>query len=207
MGEDQAFTAFVAEQIEQRQVEGHDDLLSHLMAPDETGARLAKDDIIATSILILNAGHEATVHALGNGVKSLLQMNMRPEPAEETAEEILRFDPPLHMFMRFVYEDMIFGGVPLKRGQQIGLSLGAATRDPDRFENPNRFNPNRADAGHVSFGAGAHFCLGAALARLEMQVALPVLFNRLPKLRLAAQPRYADRYHFHGLEQLEVAWT
>ena len=132
---------------------------------------------------------------------------MRPEPAEEVAEEILRFDPPLHMFMRFAYEDMIFCGIPMKRGQQVALSLGAATRDPDRFENSDKFNPNRADAGHVSFGAGAHFWLGAALARLEMQVALHVLFDRLPKLRLTAQSRYADRYHFHGLERLEFAWT
>ncbi len=201
-----AFNAYIAEEVAARRAAPREDLLTLLTRPDEKGEALADADIITTAILILNAGHEATVHALGNGVKALLEAGVRPDGGEAVGEEILRYDPPLHMFTRYVYEDMDFGGVPLRRGQVIGLSLGAAARDPGRFERPGDFWPDRPDGGHVSFGAGTHFCLGAPLARLEMQVALPILFERLPKLRLAARPRYADRYHFHGLEALEARW-
>lgn len=201
-----AFSAFIAAEVAARRKAPRDDLLTLLTYPDQKGAALADADIVATSILILNAGHEATAHALGNGVKALLEAGGKPDGGEATGEEILRFDPPLHMFTRHVYEDTDLSGVPLKRGQVIGLSLGAATRDPGRFERADAFLPDRPDGGHVSFGAGAHFCLGAPLARLEMEVALPILFERLPRLRLTGAPRYADRYHFRGLEALEAAW-
>lgn len=201
-----AFSAYLAEEVAQRRAAPRDDLLTLLTQADERGEALAGPDIVTTAILLLNAGHEATVHALGNGVKALLETDLRPDGTDEVGEEILRYDPPLHMFTRYVYENMIFANTPLKRGQVVGLSLGAATRDPARFEAADTFLPDRPDAGHVSFGAGAHFCLGAALARLEMRVALPILFERLPKLRLKGTPRYADRYHFRGLEALEVGW-
>ena len=201
-----AFSAYLAEQIAQRRSVPGDDLLTLLTMPDENGEALDDADIITTAILILNAGHEATVHALGNGVKTLLEASVPPDDSDTVVEEILRFDPPLHMFTRYVYEDMTFANTPLQRGQMIGLSLGAATRDPGRYDQPNMFLPDRADPGHVSFGAGAHFCLGAPLARLEMRIALPILFERLPGLRLSGAPQYADRYHFHGLETLEATW-
>ncbi len=202
-----AFFAHIEEEVALRRAAPREDLLTLLTQPDEKGEVLADADIITTAILILNAGHEATVHALGNGVKALLETGARPDGEDAVGEEILRYDPPLHMFTRYVYEDMTISGAPLRRGQMIGLSLGAATRDPGRFDQPDEFMPDRFDPGHVSFGAGAHFCLGAPLARLEMQVALPILFERLPGLRLAATPRCADRYHFRGLERLEVAWS
>ena len=200
------FTAYIRSEIAARRAAPREDLLGLLTQADETGESLADADIAATAILILNAGHEATVHALGNGVKALLETGIRPDGGDEVGEEILRYDPPLHMFTRYVYDDKDFAGAPLKRGQVIGLSLGAASRDPGRFQRETEFRPDRPDAGHVSFGAGAHFCLGAPLARLEMQIALPILFERLPKLRLTAPPRYADRYHFRGLEALEARW-
>ena len=201
-----AFSAYLAEEVALRRAAPRDDLLTLLIQADETGKALENPDIITTAILLLNAGHEATVHALGNGAKALLETGVRPDGGDEVGEEILRYDPPLHMFTRYVYEDMIFANTPLRRGQVIGLSLGAATRDPARFEQPDAFLPDRFDPGHISFSAGAHFCVGAALARLEMRVALPILFDRLPGLRLAGTPRYADRYHFHGLEALDVKW-
>ncbi len=201
-----AFSAYLADQIAQRRTSPGDDLLTLLTMPDDKGETLDDPDIITTAILILNAGHEATVHALGNGVKTLLEAGVQPDDSDAVVEEVLRFDPPLHMFTRYVYEDMTFANTPLQRGQVIGLSLGAATRDPGRFDQPGMFWPDRADPGHVSFGAGAHFCLGAPLARLEMRIALPILFERFPKLRLAGAPRYADRYHFHGLEKLDATW-
>jgi cytochrome P450 len=121
-------------------------------------------------------------------------------------EEALRFDPPLHFFDRYALEPVEVEGVQLKKGEKIGLILAAANRDPARWENADRFDPSRPLLPNVSFGAGIHFCIGAPLARLEMQVALPILFQRLPKLQLSATPSYRNAWHFHGLESLCVAW-
>ncbi len=121
-------------------------------------------------------------------------------------EELLRFDPPLHMFTRYALQDLEIEGVALRRGEQVGLLLGAANRDPAVFAEPDRLDLARAPNPHVAFGGGIHFCVGAPLARLEMRVALPMLFRRLPGLRLAEPPRYRDAYHFHGLTALKVRW-
>jgi unspecific monooxygenase len=102
--------------------------------------------------------------------------------------------------------DTEYAGISLKRGEVIGLMLGAANRDPSRFTDAYRFDPFRTDGANVSFGAGIHFCIGAPLARIELQVALSTLFRRLPALRLTATPSYNNVYHFHGLERLDVAW-
>jgi cytochrome P450 len=157
----------------------------------------------------LNAGHEATVHTIGNGVKALLETGapltaLAPDAIETTVEEILRFDPALHMFTRWAYEDVDVMGHTFRRGDQVGLLLAAANRDPGVWEDPARFNPTRAPKPLATFGAGLHFCVGAPLARLELQIALPILFQRLPGLRLVEPPRYADVYHFHGLKELRV---
>src|SRR5439155_12755173 len=122
-------------------------------------------------------------------------------------EEALRFDPSLHFFDRYALEPAEVAGVKLRKGEKIGLLLGAANRDPERYVNADRFDPSRPLLPHVSFGAGIHFCIGAPLARLEMQVALPILFKRLPGLRLAAAPSYRNSWHFHGLESLPVRWA
>ena len=119
---------------------------------------------------------------------------------------MLRFDAPLHMFTRYALEPVQIGDIALKKGETIGLLLGAANRDPARFAHAARFDPARADNGHVTFGAGIHFCVGAPLARMELQIATPILFRALPNLRIAAPPRLRDAYHFHGLERLSVAW-
>ncbi|CAG0978161.1 partial Biotin biosynthesis cytochrome P450, partial [Rhizobiaceae bacterium] len=114
---------------------------------------------------------------------------------------------PLHMFTRYAYGDTDVGdGVAMKAGDQVALLLGMANNDPRAFSRPRTFDPARADQNNVSFGAGIHFCIGAPLARIELQTALRVLFERLPGLSLAKTPRYADGYHFHGLERLVVEW-
>ncbi|WP_181702285.1 cytochrome P450 [Chthonobacter albigriseus] len=209
----QAFVAFMRGYVDERRARPGDDLISHLIAAEEAGEKLSTDELITTCILLLNAGHEATVHAIGNGAKAVLEAGVDPAVAfrsetatENAVEELIRFDAPLHLFTRYALENLEIGGIALKRGDKIGLMLGAANRDPARFRDPHRLDLDRADVASVSFGAGIHFCIGAPLARLELQVALPTLFRRLPGLRLAEAPVYADRYHFHGLERLVVRW-
>lgn len=209
----QDFMDFVAEAIAERRKRPTEDLLSHMLTSDRDGDRLSDEEVMSTAILLLNAGHEATVHTTGNGVKSILESGIDPvtlfasdAQTEATVEECLRFDAPLHMFTRYALSDLEYEGLHLRKGDVIGLMLGAANRDPRRFANANSFDPFRSDGANVSFGAGIHFCIGAPLARIELQVAFSTLFRRLPKLRLAEAPSYNDVYHFHGLERLMVRW-
>ncbi len=203
------FTAYLNDYIDSRRKTPSDDLISRLIAAEEDGEKLSTPELITTCILLLNAGHEATVHSLGNGVKTLLETStdlscLAPEGIDNTVEEILRFDPPLHMFTRYAYEDIEVGRHTFKRGDQVALLLGAANRDPMVWEDPDQFDPTRPISTNSSFGGGLHFCVGAPLARLEMKIALPILFERCPNLALAETPRYANSYHFHGLERLMV---
>jgi len=205
------FSAFVRETVAARRGRPGDDLLSVLIAAEEKGERLTEDELVSTAILLLNAGHEATVHATGNAVRTILETGADPAvlfaddgTTETTVEECLRFDPPLHVFTRYALQDMEESGIPLRKGDKIGLVLGAAGRDPGVNPDPDRFDPARESPQHVAFGAGIHFCIGAPLARLEMQIALPILFDRCPRLRLAEPPLVRDAYHFHGLERLMV---
>jgi cytochrome P450 len=207
------FVAFLREYVKERRASPRDDLISALIAAESAGDKLSEDELISGCVQLLNAGHEATVHAIGNGVKAILQSGLDPRTlfAGETAtaatvEECLRFDAPLHFFDRYALEPVEIHGVKLRKGDKIGMLLGAANRDPSRHADAARFDPGRAPVPHVSFGAGIHFCIGAPLARLEMQVAMPILFERLPGLRLAGTPRYRNTWHFHGLEALSVAW-
>ena len=200
------FSDFMRSYIAKRRREPRGDLLSELIRAEERGARLSEDELVTTAILLLNAGHEATVHAIGNAIKTLLEQNIRDGIGEATIEEALRFDAPLHLFTRYALEDLDYAGIGFRKGEEVGLMLGAANRDPARFAEPDRFDPSRDPNPHVSFGAGIHFCIGAPLARLEMQIALPLLFARLPKLRLAEKPQYRNAFHFHGLENLKVTF-
>ncbi len=207
-----AFSDFLKRHIKVHRRKGSDDLLSALIAVRDTGEKLGDDELISTCVLLLNAGHEATVHQTGNAVKTILQMQgdprtlfATPEACDATIEEVLRFDAPLHMFTRYAYERVDFGnGAVVDEGDSIGLLLGMANRDPKAFSQPDKFIHGRADQKNVSFGAGIHFCVGAPLARLELQTSLKVLFDRLPKLKLAGEPHYRNSYHFHGLQQLMV---
>ena len=208
------FAAFIRSKLRTRRGGTGDDLISLLAAAEADGQKLTEDELVSTAVLLLNAGHEATVHQAGNAVKTLLERQETPadlftsdEAAASIVEEALRFDAPLHMFTRYANHDMeLTGGIYLKKGEKIGLLLGAANRDPKAFARPDQFDPARDDQKNVSFGAGIHFCIGAPLARLELQVSLRALFERLPQLRLAATPLYRDSYHFHGLEALKVTF-
>ena len=204
------FSAFLEDYIEQRRSKPADDLISHLIAAEEDGERLNHEELIATCVLLLNAGHEATVHAIGNSVAAMLNTRIDLEAAfadptslASTVEEALRFDAPLHLFTRFALEDVEVFGRRFRRGEEVGCLLAAANRDPALYPEPDVFKPERNPKQNVSFGAGIHFCLGAPLARLEMACALPALLAQ-GNLRLAAKPVFADRYHFRGLTALMV---
>ena len=201
------FVAFLRGYVEVRRARPADDLITSLIEAEEAGERLTTDELITTCILLLNAGHEATVHTLGNGVKALLETGhgaaaLTPTAVDATVEEILRFDPALHMFTRWAYAEVTVLGQTFQRGDRVALLLAAANRDPAQWDTPDRFDPARPVKPHASFGAGLHFCVGAPLARLELLIALPILFGRLPGLRIAAPPLYKDVYHFHGLDRL-----
>ena len=200
----QDFTAFMRDLIAARRTAPGPDLLTELIAAEEAGDRLTTDELITTCILLLNAGHEATVHTMGNALLTLLQEGHR-QIDEATVEECLRIDPPLHMFTRWVYEDAEIFGHRFERGDQVACLLAAANRDPAAYPDPARFDPSRSGPVNASFGGGIHFCVGAPLARLELRIGLDVLLSRCPDLRLASPPRYADLYHFHGLEALHVS--
>lgn len=205
-----AFSDFLRGYVTERRARPADDLITHLIAAEQDGERLTHDELITTCILLLNAGHEATVHTLGNGVKALLDHAtppalLAPDRIEGTVEEILRYDPPLHIFTRHAYQDVTVAGHTIPQGTDVALLLGGANRDPALWESPASFDPTRPVIANTSFGAGLHFCVGAPLARLELQIALPILFQRMPRLRLAAPPAYADVYHFHGLKALVLS--
>ena len=207
-----AFTAYLGAYIAERRAKPADDLITHLIAAETEGEKLTTDELITTCILLLNAGHEATVHTIGNGVKTLLETatplaalapaTLAPDAIDATIEEILRFDPPLHLFTRYCYEPTEVMGHIFQPGSQVGCLLAAAGRDPDTFAEPHRFNPARPQKPNIAFGGGLHFCVGAPLARLELAVSLPILFARLPGLKIAAPPSYRSAYHFHGLDSL-----
>lgn len=208
------FSDFLRSYVTERRKKPGDDLLSLLISAQEDGQKLSEDELVSSAILLLNAGHEATVHQTGNAVRAILAQGgdirrffTSPEATAATVEECLRFDAPLHMFLRYAYEEIEVGpGIVLKPGDKIALLLGMANHDPGAFAGPSAFTPGRTDQKNVSFGAGIHFCIGAPLARLELQVSLKTLFERQPRLHLAEQPRFRDTYHFHGLERLAVSF-
>ena len=200
------FSDYMRGWIEKRRDSPGPDLLSALIRAEEAGDRLSLDEVVVTSVLLLNAGHEATVHALGNAIRTLAlhRTAIREDTAAQMVEELLRYDPPLHMFTRYVLQDLDWSGLRLRKGEQIGLLIGSANRDQRVNSDPDIFKPDRARPRHVSLSAGVHFCIGAPLARLEMQVALTTFFKALgPDVAVSPGP-YRDTYHFRGLSELRL---
>ncbi len=207
------FADYVRSMIAARRAEPRDDLLSHMIHTEHKGQFLTEDELISTTIVLLNAGHEATVHQIGNSVRVILESGIEPatlfcdpKTTERTVEETLRICAPVHIFQRYCLEPAEVDGVSFKRGDKVSLILAAANLDPSKFTDPLTFRPDRDEGVNLSFGAGIHFCIGAPLARLELNLVLPILFRRLPGLRLARRPTVKDVYHFHGLERLDLEW-
>jgi cytochrome P450 len=206
------FVAYLKSEIARRRARPGEDLISRLIGAENAGGRLDEAQLLSLCVLLVNAGHEATASALSNALARLLGETALPagaparRPDHALVEECLRIDPPLHLFTRYVLEPCLINGISLDKGDRIGLLLAAANHDPAQFHAPERFDPGRRPNPHLSFGAGIHFCLGAPLARLELQIGLAVLFERLPGLVLAGTPRYRDTYHFRQPEALWAAW-
>lgn len=207
------FADYVRTVIAERRAEPRDDLLSHMIHTEHKGQFLTEDELISTTIVLLNAGHEATVHQIGNSVRVILESGIDPatlftdeKTTERTVEETLRICAPVHIFQRWCLEPCDIDGVSFKRGDKVSMILAAANLDPHKFPEPLTFKPDRDEGANLSFGAGIHFCIGAPLARLELNIVLPLLFKRLPGLRIAQTPVVKDVYHFHGLERLDLTW-
>ncbi|WP_189832052.1 cytochrome P450 [Streptomyces zaomyceticus] len=197
------FSDYLRELIARRRREPGDDLISSLIAVEE----LTEQEMVSTCVLLLNAGHEATVNTTVNGWWTLLREGVRPDPEKlsTAVEELLRYDTPLQMFERWVLDDIEIGGRTIPRGSEVALLFGSANRDPARFgPTADTLDLTRADNPHITFGAGIHYCLGAPLARLELTAVFGELLRRAPGLRLVAEPVRKPGYVIRGFEELLV---
>lgn len=206
------FTAYFTGVVAQWRQRPGDNLISALIATEEQGERLSHDELMATSILLLIAGHETTTNLIGNGLLVLLRcpeqaQRLRREPAliALAVEELLRYDSPVQMTTRLAIDDLTLGAAAIGKGAMVKLWLGAANRDAEQFAEPDRLDIARTENRHLSFGYGVHFCVGAALARLEGQVALATLIETFPNLQHADEPlEYHGTQVFRALKRLPV---
>ena len=201
------FADHVREHLDRRRTEPADDLTTDLLA-----AGLSDDELVAAVVLLLNAGHEASVNVFGNGLVGLLRSGHVPADPQGTdlpvvVEEMLRFDSALQLFERTATAPVELGGVVVEEGQQVAALLGAANRDPSVFADPDEFDPARRPNPHLAFGAGVHFCLGAPLARMELTESLAALFTAYPDLQLAGEPRSRGTFVLRGYAEVQVSGT
>ena len=207
------FAQYVQHLMVQRQQQPGTDLISDLAQVEQDGEKLNAHELIATCVLLLNAGHEASVNGFGNGMVATLRnpeqlelLKTNPDSIAGTAvDEFLRFDSPLHLFERTATEDTVIGGVDVKAGQKIAALLGSANRDEEVFDKPTELDLTRSPNPHIGFGAGIHFCIGAPLARLEMATALPELMRAFPAIELFAEPVLRDTFVLRGYESVLVS--
>ncbi|MBM7171895.1 cytochrome P450 [Streptomyces sp. G44] len=211
------FSAYLRELIAARRDKPGDDLISGLIAATDdgqgrSGRSLGEQEMISTCVLLLNAGHEATVNATVNGWYALLRhpdqlAALRADPARlvpTAVEELLRHDTPLQLFERWVLDDIEIDGTVIPRGSELALLFGSANHDPAVFTRPGELDVARRDNPHVSFGAGIHYCVGAPLARIELGASMRALLREVPALRLAAEPRRAPGFVIRGFGELRV---
>jgi cytochrome P450 len=209
------FVTYLRGLAAQRRKNLGDDLISHLVTVrDAEGDKLTEDELVTTCILLLNAGHEATVNVSGNGTLALLRhpaqlARLREDRAllPTAIEELMRYDSPLQLFERTATEDVEIGGVTVPAGQKIAALLGAANHDPAVFADPETLDVGRADNPHISFGAGIHFCIGAPLARVELQASFGALLARTSSLELGGEPVRRPEFVIRGLKTLPVVLT
>jgi cytochrome P450 len=207
-----ALADYFRELIARRRASPRADMLSGLIAAEEAGDKLSENELLATCILLLIAGHETTVNLIGNGTLALLRHpdqlhRLREDPGliGSAVEELLRFDGPVQRTARIPSEDVVIDGQTIAKGEMVMPFIGAADRDPAQFPEPDRLDITRADNRHIAFGWGIHFCLGAPLARIEGQIAINSLVQRLPKLALATDaPEFRQSLTLRGLKSLPM---
>jgi cytochrome P450 len=205
------FSDYLRTLSRERRTRPTDDLISALAQVVDEGHRLTEDELIGTCVLLLNAGHEATVNVTGNGWWALFRNPdqlalLRDDHAliPRAVEELMRYDTPLQMFERWVLEDSEICGVRVPKGAELGLLFGSGNHDPAVFGEPDRLAITRKDNPHLAFGAGIHFCLGAPLARLELETSYSTLLRRLPRMELVSEPEWKPAYIIRGLKELRV---
>jgi cytochrome P450 len=205
------FTEYLRDLVARRRGSEGSDLLSALAAASDEEDRLSADEVVATAILLLNAGHEASVNVLSNGLAALLHhpaelARLRREPSliPSAVEEFIRYDTPLSLFTRTAFTDVEVAGTTVAEGQRVGLLLGSANHDETVFIAPGDFDVGRLDNHHVGFGGGIHFCLGAPLARLELVVAVEQILERFPVLEPAGAPVRRPTFQFRGHRHVPV---
>jgi cytochrome P450 PksS len=210
-----AFLRYIQRQIRTRRTAPGMDLLSALIAAEETGDKLTEDELVAMIFLLLIAGHETTVNLIGNGTLALLEnpqqlskLISNPDILKSAAEEMLRYYTPVELATeRWAREDVLVAGTLIPKGDLVFLGLGSANRDPTQFPEPDIFNIERSPNRHLAFGHGAHYCLGAPLARLEAQIAFMTLLRRLPRLVMAVSRdslKWRKGFLLRGLERLPL---
>ncbi|HEV2758592.1 MAG TPA: cytochrome P450, partial [Acidimicrobiales bacterium] len=201
--------------VRERRAEPRNDLLSAMLAAEDDGERLSHAELLSTATLLFIAGFETTMNLVGNGTLALLRnpdqlARLRNDRSliRTGVEELLRYDGPVHVTARIATQDVEIGGEVVREGEQAVAILGAANRDPDQFPDPDRLDVARTPNRHLGFGGGPHFCLGAALARMEGQIAFDTMLRRLPDMELATtEPTYRDHYVIRGLDELRVHFT
>jgi cytochrome P450 len=209
-----ALAGYFRELIAERRASPRGDMLSGLIAAEEAGDRLSEEELLATCILLLVSGHETTVNLIGNGTLALLRhpdqlRRLRENPGliAGAVEELLRYDGPVQRTARIPNADVTIAGQTIGKGEMVMPFIGAADRDPAQFPDPDRLDITRTDNRHIAFGLGIHFCLGAPLARVEGQIAINTLVQRLPKLALATErPEYRQSLTLRGLQALPVSF-
>jgi|SRR5690606_10536767 len=205
------FADYLRELARERRERPGDDMISTLARIADDGDRLTEDELIGTCVLLLNAGHEATVNATGSAWWALFRnpgtlerLRAEPELLPTAIEELLRFDTPAQMFERWVLEDIEVHGVRIPRGSEVALLFGSANRDPEVFDDPDRLDLGRDPNPHLTFGAGIHFCLGAPLARVELQESFRALLRAAPAIEPVTEPEWKPQYIIRGLRELKV---
>ena len=202
------FSEYLKDLARERAAAPGDDLISALAQIDE----LTEDELAGTCVLLLNAGHEATVNVTGNGWRALLDhpdqlVRLRDDRAllPTAIEELMRWDTPLQLFERWVLEDIEVYGIEIPRGAEVAMLFGSANHDTAAFADPDRLDVGRPDNPHISFGAGIHFCLGAPLARIELMESFGALLDKAPELELVRAPEYKPNFVIRGLRSLDVS--
>jgi cytochrome P450 len=209
------FVAYLRGLAAERRQHPGDDLVSHLVQVRDTdGDKLTEDELVTTCILLLNAGHEATVNVTGNGTLALLRhpdqlARLRGDRSllATAIEEFMRYDSPLQLFERTATEDVEIGGITVEKGQKIAALLGSANHDPAVFADPETLDVGRTENPHITFGAGVHFCIGAPLARVELQASFGALLDRTASLELGGEPVRRPEFVIRGLAELPVVLT